>query len=97
MSEHKKFEVEAKDGKVVLSLDTNQDGEKVLDLKIQLGEAAQELLKRGEKIEGAKKVDFSLSAQGLVMKVDTDQDGESVIELNANFMEALDEAGVIKN
>ena len=94
--EHKKFDVEVKEGNLELSLDTNQDGEKLMTAKVNMGEAIQEVLKKGEKIEGAKLVDFEMGIGGIKLVLDTDQDGEKLLELELNLAEALDESGLMK-
>ena len=99
MSEAKKFDVEFKDNQLCLGLDTNQDGEKLLNAKISLSEAIQEALQRKEsvKVEGAKIVEFEFKLTKLVLKVDTDQDDEDLLELEIDLAEALDEVGVLKS
>jgi len=94
--EYKKFDVGFEDNKLNLSLDTNQDGEKLMTLKINLPEAVQEAFKKGEEIEGQKVVNFKMSSKGLELSMDSDKDGEPSIELQVNLMEAVDEAGLLK-
>ena len=94
--EHKKFEASFKDGELHLGVDSNKDGEKVIEVKLNLNEAYQEILARGEKIEGAKIVAFEFGLAGLKLVLDTDQDGEKLLELNISLSEVLDEAGLMK-
>ena len=63
---------------------------------ISMGEAIQEVLQKGEKVAGAKLVDFEMGIAGLKLTLDTDQDGEKLLELEINLAEALDESGLMK-
>jgi hypothetical protein len=90
-----KFDVDVKDGALHASVDLNEDGEKLLDLKLYLAEGLEELLKKGAKKEDVKVVDFDFSMQGLKLVLDTDQDGEHLLELNLSIAEALDESGIL--
>lgn len=94
--ENKKFDVGFEDNDLKLSLDTNQDGEKLMTLKINLPEAVQEAFKKGEAIEGQKVVNFKMSTAGLELTMDSDKDGEPSVELSVNLMEAVDEVGLLK-
>jgi translation elongation factor EF-1beta len=94
--DNKKFEVKFKESKLELSLDTNQDGQKLVYIKVNMNEALQETMNRGDKIEGAKLVSFEFGLKGLKLKLDTDQDGEELLEMNIDFMEAIDEAELAK-
>lgn len=80
-----------------LEVDTNEDGQKVLDCKLSLAEGIQEILKRGEKVEGIKAVAVEFSLAGLKIILDTDKDGEKLGEINIYLTEALDEVGLVKN
>ena len=86
-----KVDVKFKDGSIEFGVDLNQDGEKSVEAKLHLSEALQEVIKRGEKIEGAKVVDFDFSISGITLLLDTDKDGEKLFELKLNFSEAADE------
>lgn len=88
-----KLKAKFEEGKLVLEVDSNADGQKVLDLKLDLNEGVQELIKRGEPIEGAKLAEFDFSLSKLVLKIDSDRDGEKLIELSLDLAELLDEAG----
>ncbi len=98
MEENKKFEVEFADNKLQMSLDTNQDGEKLMKASVYLSEAIQEALQRKDSvaIEGAKVVSFDFNLTKLVVKIDTDKDGEPLMELEIDLAEALDETGLLK-
>lgn len=97
MSEIKKFDVSFDEGKLVLGIDSNQDGQKLVDIKVNMNEAIQEIFKKGEKIEGAKLVAFEFNLTKLVLKLDTDQDGEELLDIEIDLAEAIDEAGLMKN
>ena len=92
-----KFDVETKDGQIQLGLDLNEDGEKLMVLKLNMGEAIQEVLKKGQAIEGAKLVDFKFNLTKLTLTLDTDRDGEKLLELEIDLAEALDESGLMKS
>ena len=87
----KKFEFGFKDGAIEFGADPNQDGQKFLVGKIYLSEAFQEAFKKGEKVEGAKLVDFQFDKNKLVIKVDTDKDGEPIADLLFDLAESVDE------
>ena len=92
--EKKVLEVDFKDGELLMSADSNKDGEKVLDLKVNLSEAVQEVLNRGEALEGAKLLEFDFSLSKLVLKIDTDKDGEKLLDISIDLAELLDEVGL---
>lgn len=91
-----KFDVKVEGEKLNIGLDLNEDGEKLLEASIHLPEAIQEILKKGEMVEGAKLVDFEFGLGGIKLSLDTDQDGEKLVEININLSEALDESGILK-
>jgi len=82
---------EVQNGMLVLGVDSNEDGDKVLDLKLNITEGIQEALQKGEKMEGAQLVGFEFSATKLKLMIDSDQDGENLLELEIDLMEAVDE------
>ena len=92
-----KFEVAVEGTQLKLSLDTNEDGQKLMSLNLNMSEAVAEAFKKGVAIEGAKLVDFKFLGTKLVLALDTDKDGEKVLELEIDLMEALDETGVMKS
>jgi len=94
MSEVKKVDVKFEEGQLVVGVDTNKDGDKVLEVKVKLSEALAEVLNKGEKIEGAKVAALDFAGSKLKLKVDTDKDGEHAIELELSLLELLDEVGV---
>ena len=91
-----KFDYDFKDNELMIGVDSNEDGEKSLDVQVSLKEAIQEILKRGEKIDNAKLVDFELSLKGIRLALDTDQDGEKLLYINLNLAEVFDELGLFK-
>lgn len=86
-----KLNQEIKDGKLHVGVDSNEDGENSLALKLNLSEAIQEAIAKGEAVEGVKVVDFKFELTKLVIKLDTDKDGEEVIELVVDLAESFDE------
>lgn len=74
-----------------VDVDTNEDGEKVVGLKLHLSEALQEAFKRGGELEGAKVVSAKFEGASLMLVVDTDKDGEPLLELELSVLEGLDE------
>lgn len=91
-----KFDVSVEGDVLVLGLDSNEDGEKVLEAKLHLNEALQEAFKKGDAVEGVKVVDFKFSLTKLTVSIDTDKDGEKLLELTIDLAEAIDETGVLK-
>ena len=96
-----KASVKFENGSLVAGLDTNEDGQNVMDLKINMQETLEEAfaaLKKGEEsvVEiDVKKVELKFGAEGMSLTIDTDQDGENSIELDVSLMEAIDEGGSI--
>ena len=76
---------------LVIGIDPNKDGEKVLNLKLNLSEALGEAMARGEAVEGAKLVDVKFEMTKLVLVLDTDKDGERLLEMELDLGEAFDE------
>lgn len=92
-----KFDVKVEENKLKLGLDSDEDGVNSVTLSIVLDEAVQEILKKGEAVEGETVVKFAIQPTGeLSLKVDTDKDGEPSVELNVNIMEGINEAGLLK-
>lgn len=87
-----KINFEVKDNALNLGVDSNEDGEPLLKLKLNLTEGMQEIMNREAEITGAKVVDFSFSGTKLKLKLDTDKDGEALLELELDLMEGFDEA-----
>jgi hypothetical protein len=93
----KKINFEIKENKLQVGVDTDQDGEKSLDLKVHLGEAIQEAFARQEAIEGNKLVSIKFELTKLRIKVDTDKDGEEVLDLSIDLGESFSEvSGLFK-
>lgn len=86
-----KIKAEFKDNKFKLGVDTNEDGENSIVMNVNLSEALQEIVARGEKVEGAKLVDFEFGLGGMKLKLDTDIDGEELLELEIKFAEIVEE------
>jgi fructose-1,6-bisphosphatase len=92
-----KFDAKFENNKLMLTGDTNQDGDAVIKVEIALNEAIQEAFKKNESIavEGAKVVDFKFNGASLMLSVDSDKDGEKLATIEINLMEALQETGVM--
>jgi hypothetical protein len=75
-----------------ISLDSDNDGVKSLELKLHLTEAVGEAIKKGGSIEDAKVVDLKFEGAKLIVVLDTDRDGEPLLELVADLPEGFDEA-----
>jgi len=89
--ENKKFDFEIKEGSLHASVDMNQDGEKLMKIKLNLTEAIQEAFAKGEAIKDVKVVDFKFELTKLKLKLDTDKDGEELMEIEIDLAEAFDE------
>lgn len=91
MSEKNAFEFGIENGELVLSLDTNKDGEPVVTLKLNLSEAVSEAFARGNSVEGVKLVSLGFEGAKLKLALDTDKDGERLVELVVDLSELADE------
>lgn len=87
----KKLNFEVKDGNLEIGLDSNQDGEKSLKMKLYLSEALGEVMSRGDAVEGAKLVSLKFEFTKLKVQIDTDKDGEPLLELEIDLGEVFDE------
>lgn len=91
-----KFNAKVEEGKVKLGFDSDEDGVNSVSLDIHLDEAIQEVLGKGEAVEGEAVVKFKIQPTGeLSLSLDTDKDGQPSLDLKANIMEALNEAKVL--
>ena len=94
-----KGSVKIEEGKIIVGLDVNEDGENSLTLKVNINETISEALHKAKKGEETtidltgKKVELKFGIGGMKLVVDTDQDGEPSIELDLSLMEAFEEAG----
>lgn len=86
-----KVETKIEDGKVVVAVDSNEDGQASLKLNVKLDEAIKEAIKRGDKVEGEAVVKFKMTATGLSLDLDTDRDGVPSLSLEADLGEIFDE------
>ena len=86
-----KFDVIFKEGSLVFGLDLNEDEKKSISCKLHLNEGLEEIIKRGEPIEGAKVVDFRFELTKMILVLDTDKDGEKLFELEVDLAEAFEE------
>lgn len=87
-----KFKVGFNGSSLEGSYDGNADGESSVSLKIVLGEALDELSKKGESEVEVKKIRFKKEGSKIILEVDPNKDGESVVELVVDLAEAVDEA-----
>ena len=92
MSDAKKYDVKFEDGKLKVLVDTNQDGQALLDLSLIMAEGLSELVAKGTPIEGRAMFNYKMDGASLHLSLDTDKDGEDSLELKVDLGEALDEA-----
>lgn len=94
--EAKSFSLDVQDGKLSAKIDTNKDGQPVVEMDLHLTEGLQEAILRGLPTAGGKVVDMRFVGTQLHLKVDTDKDGESLLDLKIDLGEGFDEiAGAI--
>lgn len=74
------------------SYDGNSDGEASVSLKLNLGEALDEIQKKGEAEVSVEKLRFVKEGSKLKVELDPNQDGEAVMTLDIDLAEAMDEA-----
>ena len=74
-----------------LDIDSNNDGEKVVRLSLNISEAIKEAVSRGKAVEGVKLAAFEFQGSKLVILLDTDKDGTPLMALDIDLMEAFDE------
>ena len=86
-----KVNYEVKKGNLHIGIDSNEDGQNAISIKLSLTEAIQEAIFRGTPLEGAKVVDFKFDLTRLILKIDTDRDGEALLELEIDLAEVFDE------
>jgi hypothetical protein len=91
-----KFKIEVKENELIGLIDTNEDGQPVGTLKLNLNEAFQEAFQKGGQIEGAKLAGFKFSLTKLIIEIDTDKDGEKLLTFEIDLAEAVDEIGLLK-
>lgn len=90
-NENQKVSIEFKDNALVAGLDSNQDGEKSIDLKLHLKEALAEAMDKGEAQVDAKVVSVKFELTKLKVMIDTDKDGEPLLELTVDLGDSFDE------
>lgn len=93
-----KVETKIENNVANLKIDTNEDGQPVVEINLHMSEALGELIAKGEKVEGAKVADFNFVGTSLVLSVDTDRDGQNLLDIKIDLGEAFDEisSAVIK-
>ena len=82
---------EMQGSKLMLGVDSNKDGEKLLELSLDVSEGFKEAMKKGVALEGVKMVSFKFEGTKLQLVLDTDKDGKELMSLSLDLMEALDE------
>jgi hypothetical protein len=87
----KKINVKVEGNELKMGLDYNEDGENLVDIKLNLTEGIEESFKREAPIEGAKLVEFKFEDKKMKLVLDTDKDGEKLLELSIDIGEAFDE------
>ena len=88
---NKRIDFKVDGSSVKLEIDPNKDGEKLLNMKLSLKEAVQELFARGVRVQGQGAFEMDFEDGSFILKVDTDQDGENLLEMRLDLSEALDE------
>lgn len=80
-----------KNGKVVIGIDVNEDGENSILISLPMNEAISEAISRGKAIEGVKVTSLQFKGTSLLLVLDTDQDGEPMLEMTIDLGEVFDE------
>lgn len=96
MEDNKGYSYGIEGGSLNFGIDPNKDGENVLSGKVHLNEAMQEVISKGEAVEGVKVASFKLDLTKLKIIIDSDKDGQPVLELEIDLAEAIDESGLLK-
>lgn len=91
-----KLNYKVQDNNLLVGLDTNQDGQNSLELKLNLSEAVKEAFSNGTSLEGVKPAVIKFEGTKLILVVDTDKDGEHLLTLNLDLIETLEEIGFLK-
>ena len=86
-----KVNYEVKDNALNVGLDSNEDGQNSVSLKVNLSEALGEAFQKGTAVEGAKVVEVKFELTKLKVVLDTDKDDENLLELEIDLAEAFDE------
>ena len=95
----KNFPIKFENGILEAGLDTNNDGENAVSVKLDTKEGLEEAFARvlkgestGEKITlDGKTIEVEFGVGGVKLKVDTDRDGEPLLVLDISLMESFDE------
>lgn len=74
-----------------VSIDPNEDGQPVVEMKLSLMEAVQEALCGGESISGNSVVRFDSECSKIIVEIDSNKDGEPMLTLKIDLFEAFDE------
>lgn len=91
MEEAKKVDYAFAGDELQVGVDSNQDGQKAIMLKLKLSEAVGEAFAKGEAVEGVEVVGFKFEGSKLMIEIDSDKDGEKVLVLEADLAEVADE------
>lgn len=88
----KKFEIKMEESKIIAGFDGNMDGEKSIEMKLNLGESLEEFMQRKELKLDVKSLNIKMEESKIILGLDIDKDGESVLELSLDLVEGIDEA-----
>lgn len=95
---NKKVDVKMDMTSLVVTVDTNQDGQPVMTLNLSMAEALGEAMaafKKGDKPApvnlDAKAVEVKFEGSKLVITIDSDRDGEKLATISIDLAEAFDE------
>ncbi len=92
-----KASIKFEDGKIVAGLDTNEDGENSVEVRLNLKEGFEEgfaALKKGEEKTisvDAKAVNFVFKDNSIFVVIDTDKDGEELMDVKIDISESFEE------
>lgn len=87
----KKINVTMEESKLKVGVDTNEDGQNAVEVKLNVKEGLEELFSKGEVKLEVKTLSLKLVGTKVVMTVDTDKDGESLLEVDADLLESYEE------
>ena len=87
----KKINVSMEESKVKVGIDTNRDGQNAVEVKLNLKEALQEAIEKGEAKVDVKSLTLKLEGTKIILLVDTDKDAEPVLEVTADLLESYEE------
>ena len=86
-----KLDFKFKDKKLLIGIDSNEDGENSIDIELFLSEAFSEAMSRDQAIPGAKLVSLSFEDKKMKVVIDTDRDGEPLMIFRLDLAETFEE------